>query len=269
MPLTESSTAADVQLRILGAHQFESKGARLTALLIDGALAIDAGGITSALTTAEQQSVERVLLTHHHYDHTRDLVTLAANAAYTWQGQLVVYGLRHTLDMVNACLLDGRMYTNFLEYPSIDRPTVILEAVEPYKELTIAGYQVLGVPSTHSVPSLGYQVTSPHGKSLFFTGDTTTGISEQWPHIHPQLLITELAGPNRLAQRFSDHGHLCTHLLEQELRRFREVKGYLPRVIAVHIGNSYEQEIEREIVRLARDLEADISLGHEDMVVTL
>jgi phosphoribosyl 1,2-cyclic phosphodiesterase len=258
-----------VEIRILGAHQLESKGARLTSLLIDGTLAIDAGGITSALTTHEQQRIERVLLTHHHYDHTRDLVTLAANAAYAWQGQLVVYGLRHTLDMVNACLLDGRMYANFLEYPTIDRPTVILEAIQPHQRLTIAGYQILPVPATHSVPSLGYQVTSPHGKCLFFTGDTTTGISEQWPHVHPQLLIAELAGPNRLAQRFADHGHLCADLLEGELRRFRQLKGYLPRVIAVHIGNPYEQEIEQEVARLSHELEADISLGYEDMLITL
>lgn len=258
-----------MEVRILGAHQFESKGARLTSLLIDDSLVIDAGAITSALTTAEQQKIEAVLLTHHHYDHTRDLVTLAANAAYCWQGQLTVYALRSTLDVVTPCLLDGKMYANFLQYPSPDRPALRLEIVEAYSSINIAGYDVLPVPAQHSVPAVGYQVTSSSGKSLFFTGDTSTGISGQWQHIHPQLLITEVAGPNKYGERLAAHGHLCADLLKEELKQFRDLRGHLPRVIVVHIGNPYEQEIKREVAQIARELEADISLGHEDMRITL
>jgi len=185
-----------VEIQILGAHQFESKGARLTSLLIDGTLVIDAGGLTSALSVPEQEKIKTVLLTHHHFDHTRDLVTLAANAGYR-QEQLVVYSLRYTLDIVTNCLLDGKMYINFLEYPSIEKPTLILEAIEPYGRKTIAGYDVLAVPVKHSVPAIGYQITSSDGKSLFYTGDTTSGIFNSWQHIFPQLLITEVTGSNK------------------------------------------------------------------------
>ena len=47
------------------------------------------------------------------------------------------------------------MYTNFLEYPSKEKPTIILEAIEPYSRKTIAGYDVLAVPVKHSVPTVG------------------------------------------------------------------------------------------------------------------
>jgi glyoxylase-like metal-dependent hydrolase (beta-lactamase superfamily II) len=76
-----------VEIRILGAHLAEVKGARLTSILIDGAVVVDAGGLTSALSLPEQKKIETVLLTHHHFDHTRDLVTLAANAGYYWRKQ--------------------------------------------------------------------------------------------------------------------------------------------------------------------------------------
>jgi glyoxylase-like metal-dependent hydrolase (beta-lactamase superfamily II) len=147
--------------------------------LIDGILAIDAGGITSALSLPERKKIEAVLLTHHHFYHTRDLVTLATNAGYYWQGQLVIYALRHTLDVVAQCLLDGKMYINFLEYPTADKPTLVLEAIEPLSRRSIAGYDVLAVPAKHSVPAVGYQITSPDGTSLFFAGDTTVAISDQ------------------------------------------------------------------------------------------
>ena len=256
-------------IQILGAHLAEVKGARLTSLLIDGALVVDAGGLTSALSLAEQKKIETVLLTHHHFDHTRDLVTLAANAGYYWRKQLTVYGLRYTLDIVTGCLLGGKMYTNFFEYPDKEKPTVILEAIEPYSRKTIAGYDVLAVPVKHSAPAVGYQITSSDGKSLFYTGDTTVGISECWQQISPELLVTEVAGPDKYADWLKKAGHLCAKFLKEELIQFRRLKGYLPRVIIIHIGNPYEQEIKEEVAQVAQELEADISLGYEDMKITL
>jgi ribonuclease BN (tRNA processing enzyme) len=258
-----------VEIQILGAHQFELKGARLTSLLIDGTLAIDAGGLTSALPLPQQKKIKTVLLTHHHFDHTRDLVTLAANASYYWQEQLEVYALRYTLDVVTTCLLDGKIYVNFLEYPSKEKPCLLLEAIEPYRSKVIAGYDVLALPAKHSVPTVGYQVSSSDGKSLFYTGDTTVGMSDCWQHISPQLLITEVAGPNKYGDWLEKVGHLSARLLKEELTQFRKLKGYLPRVIVIHIGNPNEQQIKKEVAQVAKELKADISLGYEDMKVTL
>ena len=69
-----------MHVRILGAHNIETASTRLTALLVDGRLALDAGALTSTLTLAEQDEIRAVLLTHHHFDHARDLVTLGMNA---------------------------------------------------------------------------------------------------------------------------------------------------------------------------------------------
>jgi 3',5'-cyclic-nucleotide phosphodiesterase len=210
-----------VKIQILGAHLAEVKGARLTSLLIDDALVVDAGGLTSALSLPQQKKIKTILLTHHHFDHTRDLVTLAANAGYYWRKQLVVYAPRYTLDIVTSRLLDGTIYTNFLEYPSKEKPTLILEAIEPYSRKTIAGYDVLAVPAKHSVPTVGYQITSSDGKSLFYTSDTTVGISDCWHHVSPQLLITEVAGLNKYGDWLKKAGHLCAGFLKEELIKFR------------------------------------------------
>ncbi len=258
-----------MEIQVLGAHLAEVKGARLTSLLIDGVLAVDAGGLTSALSLLDQKKIETVLLSHHHFDHTRDLVTLAANAGYYWRKQLTVYGLRYTLDIVNDCLVGGKMYTNFFEYPDKEKPTVVFEAIEPYSREAVAGYDVLAAPVKHSVPAVGYQITSPDGKSLFYTGDTTAGISDCWQHVSPQLLITEVAGPDKYEDWLKKVGHLCPRLLKEELTQFRQLKEYLPRVIVIHIGNPYEQEIKGEVAQVAHELEADISLGYEDMKITL
>lgn len=258
-----------MEIQILGAHSSELPGARLASLLIDGTLLMDAGGVTSALSLPEQRKIKTVLLTHHHFDHTRDLVTLTANIGYYWQGQIKVHALRYTLDIVTKYLLDGTMYLNFLEYPSKEKPSLLLEAVEPYASNAIAGYDILAVPVRHSVPAVGYQVTSMDGKSMFYTGDTTGGLSDCWQHVSPQLLVTEVAGPNKHQDWLKKVGHLCAGFLREELIQFRSLKGYLPRVIVVHIGNRFEEEIKEEVAEVAQELKVDISLGHEDMKITL
>ena len=257
-----------MKIQILGAHATEVKGARLTSLLVDGVLALDAGGLTSALSLSQQKKIKALLLTHHHFDHTRDLITLGADVNH-WEGQIEVYALQQTLDVVIPCLLDGKMYINFLEYPSKEKPSLLVQAIEPYSRKTIAGYDVLVLPVKHSVPAVGYQVTSPQGKSFFYTGDTTTGISHCWQHISPQLLIIEVTGPNELEDWLKGVGHMSAGLLKEELTQFRQLKGYLPRVIVIHIGNFYEQQIKEEVAQVARELGADISLGYEDMRLVL
>lgn len=258
-----------MDIRILGAHSSELRGARLASLLVDDTLLIDAGGVTSALSLHEQERIRTVLLTHHHFDHTRDLVTLAANAANYWQGQLVVCGLGHTLDIVARYLFDGVLYINFLEHPSKEKPCVILDAIEPHVSRDIGSHHVLALPAKHSVPTVGYQITSWDDKSVFCTGDTCGGLSDCCQHVAPELLITEVTGPNEHADWLKKMGHLCAASLEEELQRLRVLSGRLPRVIIAHVGNAYESQIEREIAQVAKQLEADISLGYEDMQVTL
>jgi hypothetical protein len=116
---------------------------------------------------------------------------------------------------------------------------------------------------------VGYQITSPDGKSLFYTGDTGPGLSYCWQHISPHLLISEVCGPNRFGDLLESVGHLSAQLLKEELIQFRKLKGYLPRIIVIHIAPAYEQEIKEEVAQVARELRADISLGYEDMKVTL
>ena len=55
-----------MNVRILGARKMEAKGARHACFLIDDRLAVDAGGLTSALALDEQDRLRGVLMTHHH-----------------------------------------------------------------------------------------------------------------------------------------------------------------------------------------------------------
>ncbi|HIE17377.1 MAG TPA: MBL fold metallo-hydrolase [Dehalococcoidia bacterium] len=258
-----------MDVRILGAHNCEARGQRLVSLLIDGILALDAGGLTSSLSLPEQEKVRAVLLTHHHFDHTRDLVTLGANGA-VFMTPVEVYALRHTFEIVIPCLLDGRMYADFSKWPSEEKPFIQPKVIEPFERLDISGYEVLPVPVKHAVPSVGYQVSSKRsGASLFYTGDTGPGLKECWRRISPQLLIIEVSGINKFQDFLRSVGHLSARLLKEELVQFHQIKGYLPRVLVTHIPPYFQREVEQEIQEVRQELEATIDIGYEDMQIVL
>ena len=257
-----------MEVLVLGAHNADAPGLRLTTLLIDGVLALDAGGLTSSLSLTEQQKVKAVLLTHHHFDHVRDLVTLGFNVG-SFSTSVKVYASSQAFDVVNPCLLDGKIYIDYSKWPSQENPVLQLKTIEPFKTEIVEGYEVLAVPMKHAVPAVGYQVTSEDGKSLFYTGDTGPGISACWEHISPQLLIIEVSGPNKFQDFLKSVGHLSAQLLKEELIQLRQIKGYLPHVIVVHLPPQYQREVEQEVSDVSRELGGNIDIGYEGMKIIL
>ena len=256
-----------MNIKFLGAHNCESQDTRLLSLVIDDSLVLDAGGLTSSLSFSAQQKLKAILLTHHHYDHVRDIPTIAMNF-YLSGATINIYSTLPVYQVLSAYMLDGKLYPNFLERPQ-ENPTIKFNVIEPYKPVQIEDYSILAVPVNHSVPAVGYQITSSDGKVVFYTGDAGPGLSDCWQQVSPQLLIIEVTAPNRYEEFGRESGHLTPSLLKQELITFRELKGYLPQVVTVHMSPLLEKEIEAEIASVAKDLDSPITLGYEGMQLHL
>ncbi len=256
-----------MNIRILGAHNTESQNTRHTTLLIDNIVALDAGGLTSTLSIEEQLKIKAVLLTHSHYDHIRDIPALAMNL-YMHDSTVDIYTHQAVYDNLIKYLLDGEIYPEFHKRPQAN-PTIRLNILEPLQNITIEGYDILPVPVNHSIPAMGYQITSPDGKIAFYTGDTGMGLSRLWQNINPQILFIEVTASNQWIETAKKSGHLTANLLEEELIQFKEIKGYLPQVIAVHLNLANEDEIRPEITSLANSIKTSINLAHEGMLISI
>jgi ribonuclease BN (tRNA processing enzyme) len=255
-----------MRIEILGAHMTEIATIKPSALLVDDVLALDAGSLCSSLSLSSQQKLKAILLTHHHYDHVKDIPLLAMNLSP--ERSIEIYAAATTLEVLSTHLLDGAIYPNFLRWPEHD-PAVKFNTITPYEPTNIAGYSVLAVPVPHAVHAIGFQVASSEGKKAFYTGDTGVGLSACWQHISPDLLITELSMPQKREEWARTTGHLTPQLLKAELVQFRKLKGYLPPTVLIHINPSWESEIEREVAEVAQELGASITLGHEGMKIDL
>ena len=252
-----------MEIRVLGAHNLESASSKLTSLLIDDVLAVDAGALTSSLSLSEQEKVSHILLTHCHYDHVRDLAAIAINISH-FEKSIRVYSQASTLNAVTEHILNGVIYPDFTKIPAAN-PPLKFSSLEPHKVEVINGYRVLAVPVNHGVPTVGYQITSGEGKSFFYSGDTGPGLSPCWERISPQLIFIDVTLPNRLEEHAVSSGHLTPHLLGEELAEFDKIKGYLPQVMVIHISPVFEGEIKEELERVAKDTGADISMSYEGM----
>src|SRR4030043_228406 len=106
-----------MEIKILGAHNVESSNTRLTSMLVDGVLAVDAGALTSSLTFEEQAKVRSILLTHSHYDHVRDVAAIALNISYV-EKTIKVYAKAATLDALMHNIFNDVIYPDFTKRPT-------------------------------------------------------------------------------------------------------------------------------------------------------
>ncbi len=252
-----------MKVRFLGAHNTESRLTRMTSLLIDDVLALDAGGLTSSLSFEEQLKLKAVLLTHQHFDHIRDIPALAMNL-WLRRASIDVYSIRQVRDALADNLANGTIYPSFLAF---ENGPVNFHVIEPTAGFEAGGYQVLPLSVPHSVDAVGYLVVSG-GKSVFFTGDTGPGLSRLWRYVSPGLLVAEVTAPDRLTGFVREKGHLTPSLLGEELEDFKEARGYLPQVVTVHMNPDLETEIKADIAA-ARKLGASITPAFEGMEVIL
>jgi ribonuclease BN (tRNA processing enzyme) len=235
------------------------------SILVDDVLALDAGALASSLSLSEQGKLKAVLLSHSHADHTMGLASLSMRA-FLLGTTIEVYALKETIDALKVHVFNGVIDPEFAKYP-LERPTIRFHQIEVYKPQTIDGYTILAFPVHHTVPTVGYQVTSQDGKSVLYSGDTGPGLPSHWEYIHPGFLILDCGASNRWSHQAPELGHMTPALLKPELIEFRRRKGYLPPVVLVHMAPLLENEIREESEELAKALDAKISLGYEGMEI--
>ena len=256
-----------MDIHILGAHNVESKGTRCVSLVIDDILAVDAGGLTSGLSVLDQTKLKAVLLTHQHYDHIRDIPTLVLNLAINGNG-IDVYSTPSVCQAIETHLLNGELYPKFQESAEA-KPAINFKFIEPYKTQTIEVYEVLAIPVNHHGITVGYQIKDDKGRAIFYTADTGPGLSHCWQHLSPQVLIVDVTVSNKYDEFARKTGHLTPALLYEELVKFRELKGYLPMVITVHMNPSLEKEIKEETALVSQALDTPVTLASEGIRVAI
>lgn len=205
---------------MLGAYGGRDRNKATTSLLVNDAVAIDAGNLLNPLGR-DARKIDHIFLTHCHMDHLIDLPFLIDAFFAERNRPLNVYGLPHTLHMLKQHILNGDIWPDFNEINLLngkDKSMRLFE-IKPDETYEIAGVKLTPFETNHTVPSVGF-VVEKEGSKLMFTSDTYK-CPKVWEILNADAAITtliiETSFPSRLDKLAEMSRHLTPKLLDEEL----------------------------------------------------
>lgn len=213
-----------MELRILGCSGGEAEGERLTSLLVDRSVAIDAGSLTDALSIGEQIQIRHVFLSHSHLDHICTLPFYAKNVFGHLDEPIQVHALPETLDAIKKHLFNDEIWPDFSVIPTpTGKPILQYVEVEPEKTYEIDGLRFTPIAVNHLVSTVGYKIEDDHSAFLFTADTASTDRIYQVANKTKNLkfFITEVSFPNAQAMLADASKHLTPAMLKQELKKLK------------------------------------------------
>jgi cAMP phosphodiesterase len=251
-----------VRLRVLGCSGGELGRHRGTCFLVDGALAVDAGALTAALSLDELLEVQDIVLTHAHLDHVKDVPLLADLLVGRRARPVVVHASTACARTLRSNVFNGQIWPDFTRLPDARNPVLTIKPFDPGRRFKIGRYTVLPVPVDHAVESVGF-VLSDGRDAIAISGDTgpTTAF---WRAVNAaknlRALLVETSFPTRLQAVADGSGHLTPRTLAGELSKV-ERDGFP--VYLYHLKPAYVSELRRELSAMKLPGVRVLAMGEE------
>lgn len=207
-----------MKVRVLGCSGAIAKDCRTTSFLIDKDLLVDAGTGVGDLTIEEMSQVDSVLLTHSHLDHIAALPLMLDTVASRRKEPVKVYALAGTIAALKAHVFNDVIWPDFSRIPTPENPFVRFYEITTGQTMQFTNKVVEVMPALHTVPAVGYAITSGDG-CWVFTGDTERN-EAFWLRLNQlrvAMLVIETAFSNREKDLARRSLHLSPESLAEEL----------------------------------------------------
>ncbi len=246
-----------MNLRVLGCHgsgQLVS-GERgpvqcgTCGFLLNDRLVVDAGTVGSRLYLEEQRRIRVVLLTHLHFDHIRELPTLADNLVGEIDEPVIIAAIPEVLDGLRRHIFNGVVYPDFFQLPDPSKPVFVSCELRPGRETQLCGFGVTPIRVNHVVPTVGFLLRD-EDRTLLYSGDTYH-TEELWQVAKGvsglKAAFIESSFPDEMSELAKVAKHLTPALLAEEFAKIARPE--LP-VFAYHLKPRFRDRIRQELGRL-------------------
>ena len=243
-----------MNIRILGCHGSDALLQHATGpnrcntcgFLLNETLLLDAGTVASKLSLSEQGQIRHIILSHLHFDHIKELPTLADNLSEEMSAPIVVAGLTEVLQGLQRHIFNTDVYPDFFSIPTPERPTLTSSYLKPGNVYSFSGVDITPILVNHTVPTTGF-IVQDRSAAFVYSGDTysTDELWHEAKHIpHLTTAFIECSFPNSMIELARMSKHLTPSLLAQELRKLdrEDISVY-----AYHLKPAYKDQILREL----------------------
>ena len=212
-----------MEIEVLGSHGGESPECRLTCLLIEGSVALDAGSLTQALPIERQVEVHSILLSHSHMDHTSALPFFIENVYGRAAEAIDLYASEATIYAIRKYLFNNATWPDFTRLPNHLLPAVRFHEIRSGEPVEIDGVRFTPIPVDHLVPTHGFLIEKD-GAAVLWSSDTGP-TQKLWEVANRtrnlKAVCVDTSFDNSL-QRVADLSlHLTPQTLEEELRKLK------------------------------------------------
>jgi len=237
-----------VQIEVLGGYGGEAVGRRMTCLLINGSIALDAGSLSQALPVERQREVRAIVLTHSHVDHTCSLPFFIENVYEKGRSAVDLHASPATIYALRKNLFNNAAWPDFTRLPNNLVPSVRFRELSDESPIEIEGVKFTPIPVDHLVPTYGFLIEHD-GAAVLWSSDTgptkrLSEIANRTPHLRAVCLETSF---DNSMQAIADASfHHTPQTLERELHKLERT---LP-ILLHHLKPPCVDRIHREVEAL-------------------
>jgi len=246
-----------VDIRILGCHGSDALLPHATgphrcstcSFLLNETILLDAGTVASKLALSEQAKIRHIILSHLHFDHIKELPTLADNLSEQMSTPIVVAAIPEVLHGLHRHIFNTDVYPDFFSIPTLERPTLTSSYLKPGNVYSFSGVDITPILVNHTVPTTGF-IVQDRSSAFVYSGDTysTDELWHEARHIpHLKTAFIECSFPNSMSNLAHISKHLTPALLAQELSKLDrdDISVY-----AYHLKPAYKEQILHELHEL-------------------
>jgi ribonuclease BN (tRNA processing enzyme) len=239
-----------MKIEVLGCSGGESPSRRLTCLLVNDQIALDAGSLTQGLELGRQALVGSLVLTHSHLDHTNAIPFFIENVYGLRREAIVLHASKATIYALRRNLFNDASWPDFTRLPNHLLPAIQFQEIEKEVPLTLHGVRFTPIAVDHLVPTVGFLIEQGNSAVLWSsdTGPTERlwEIANRTPNL--KAVCIEVSFDNSM-QRIADVSmHLTPRTLGVEL-------GKLERNVPIllhHVKPQCAARIESEVAEWGR-----------------
>jgi ribonuclease BN (tRNA processing enzyme) len=239
-----------MQIDVLGGYGGESRDCRMTCLLVNDRIALDAGSLSQVLPIERQEQVHSIVLTHSHMDHTNSLPFFIENVYGRSEAAIDIYASAATIYAIRKYLFNNATWPDFTRLPNHLLPAMRFHELEEEVPVEIDGVTFTPIQVSHLVPTFGF-LLEQGGKSVLWSSDTGPTlrlweVANRTPGL--QVLCIETSFDNSLQQVADVSLHLTPRTLERELEKLEKD---VP-ILLHHLKPPSVERIQEEVKALGR-----------------